>query len=336
MVSENFIQSIISRSNRNRLLLFAGILLIALIGGALAINAYRNLFSGPFVTEADAIAEIEDVEAVSDYYIRFEADDAIDTGWYEVSTRNGVETSRRYYGAFEVDRKYVLFETPSDPAETDLNVTGWLVPMPSDVRDEVLADIIRQEPRLEDDFLPFMIQTGDFNLNVGAGLAAVVVIALGAIIGLVITFQRMGNPAAHPILKNLARFGEPEQVSQQIMTEMDGQKETIGKFNLTRTWAVNLGKSSLDVAKVNDVVWMYKKVVNNRGLKSYFAHVYDRQGKLLTVPGKEAEVDQIMGAIYRRAPWVIAGFSGDIEKAWNKDRAAFIAQVDQRRQQTAQ
>jgi hypothetical protein len=120
------------------------------------------------------------------------------------------------------------------------------------------------------------------------------------------------------------------------MTEMDGQKETIGKFNLTRTWAVNLGKSSLDVAKVNDVVWMYKKVVNNRGLKSYFAHVYDRQGKLLTVPGKEAEVDQIMGAIYRRAPWVIAGFSGDIEKAWNKDRAAFIAQVDQRRQQTAQ
>jgi hypothetical protein len=35
--------------------------------------------------------------------------------------------------------------------------------------------------------------------------------------------------------------------------------------------------------------------------------------------------------IYDYAPWAIGGYNGEIQHQWNKNRAAFIAAVDQRR-----
>jgi hypothetical protein len=42
-------------------------------------------------------------------------------------------------------------------------------------------------------------------------------------------------------------------------------------------------------------------------------------------------VHGLLARLIARLPWAAAGFSDGEQKAWKKDRSAFIARVDQRR-----
>jgi hypothetical protein len=69
--------------------------------------------------------------------------------------------------------------------------------------------------------------------------------------------------------------------------------------------------------------------------KSYAAQIWDRHGVCMTVVGSETLVNQALEVACQRAPWLLAGFSTELEKTWKSNRAAMIAAVDQRRRQVA-
>jgi hypothetical protein len=46
-------------------------------------------------------------------------------------------------------------------------------------------------------------------------------------------------------------------------------------------------------------------------------------------------ISQALEAACQRAPWLMAGFSPDLEQTWKSNRAALIAAVDQRHRQVA-
>ncbi len=47
----------------------------------------------------------------------------------------------------------------------------------------------------------------------------------------------------------------------------------------------------------------------------------------------EARATALLQQINQNAPWVVLGYSADIEKSWKTNRAAFIKSVDDRRAQ---
>ena len=55
----------------------------------------------------------------------------------------------------------------------------------------------------------------------------------------------------------------------------------------------------------------------------------------ITVAGSETFVNQAIESAARRAPWMLAGYNTELEKAWKSNRAAVLAAVDQRRVQVA-
>jgi len=186
-----------------------------------------------------------------------------------------------------------------------------------------------------------MLDTSDYRSGGYLGIVIGALVLLLCLWGLSKVIRRGANPASHPIMASLKRFGEPKDVAQQLNQEMNAPHETRGALHLTPHWLVQSTGGSLNATRFDDVVWVYGKVTQHRtnGVptgKTYSTLIWDRHGKLITLNGKEQAMQEALQAVYRHAPWIIVGFKPEIEKAWKSNRQAILAAVDQRRQEVRQ
>jgi uncharacterized protein DUF6709 len=336
-MGSNFIHGIIRRSNLNQFI-FALVVSIGLIVAfVLGANFYYNMFNGPFDMSKSDLLNIDNLDGLKEYYVNLKGDDVADTGYQYVRKNYGVETGHDSYAALIFDRQLLLVQIPGDVDESNKNYTGALKPIPSDVQNEILDEIYRDEPSVKGHFLPFLLDTSDLRVNGYIG------IVIGALIGLICVWlivrslRRMGNPASHPIMRGLARFGDADQTAEQIEFEMNQDHQKVGKnLHLTRNWLVYRTASSLSATKLSDVIWLYKHVTQRRTYgvatgKTFKAMIYDRYGTCVNVPGKEADVASTLEAVARQSPWAQVGYQKDWEQKWKQQRAAFVAAVDERK-----
>jgi uncharacterized protein DUF6709 len=339
-MSTGFVHAIIRRSNRNLLTLgvVGAVLLIGL--AALNLRYLYNFFAGPHTIDRQTLLATDDPAALQRYWVTVTGDDVADTGFQRVSrnTKTGAEHVTGAYMALLLDQRILLVKAQDDKALTTF--TGSLEPLPADVRTEIIAGVERETPGLRGAFLPYMLNTESFRdggyavLVLGIALLGVCIFAIAR------ALWRANNPAAHPIMRGLARFGPPAAVAAQLDAELLTQHRQVGELHLTPNWLAQASKTRLTATRIEDVVWAYKKVTQHRvnGVptgKTYAAQIWDRHGICLTVVGSDAVISQALEAACQRAPWLMAGFSPDIEKAWKSNRAALIAAVDQRRRQVA-
>jgi hypothetical protein len=339
-MTSNPIAAIINRSNRNRLVLsLVGIVAVLAIG-ILSWRYFYNFFLGPFpISRADLLATT-DPGAPTKYFVTVEGDNTIDTGVQEIteSSRSNTRRVTASFMALVVDDRILIVKAPSADEQVT-SFTGALASMPSDVRSEIVEDAVKDNPELRDVFLPFMLDTDGFRTGGYFGLAVGIPVFLLCILGLVQAVQRSSDPLKHPIMKDLGRFGPAQQVVSEIENDLFMPHEQLGDLHLTPGWLVHTPAAALGATRLEDTVWIYKQVTQRRvnGIpagKTYSALIFDRHGKLITIPGKNEEaVNQMLQAVLNRAPWSLAGYNQEIEKAWKSNRASVIAAVDQRRQQ---
>jgi hypothetical protein len=196
-------------------------------------------------------------------------------------------------------------------------------------------------PELDGAFLPFMLESEEFKTNTILGLVAAVICLLIAVWGSVRALSRLSDVNRHPIMRALRRYGDPEEIAEQIDHEVNSYHDKMGNIKLTRNWLVHQQGLTFNAARLNDVVWMYKHVLKTKyyGVvtvaKTYSVYLWDRHGHCVTITGKEKQVDEMLQVIYQRAPWIIVGYDQQLENEWKKNRAEVIASVDQRRAQVA-
>jgi hypothetical protein len=85
-------------------------------------------------------------------------------------------------------------------------------------------------------------------------------------------------------------------------------------------------------------VWVYKKVTKHSVNfiptgKTYSVILVGRHRQRIEEQMKEQAVNEMLADLATRVPWVLFGFTKDLEKAWQKDPAGVIAAVDTRYQQ---
>jgi hypothetical protein len=338
MMNNSLVHSTIRRSNRNQLILCAvgAFLLVGL--AALNIRYFYNFFFGPFPADRQMLLAATDVGTLRQYFVKISGDQVLDTGAQEVSrnTKTGSERVTASFMALLLDDQFLIVKAPDDKETTTF--TGYLEAMPSDVRTEIIADIEREVPEVRGAFLPYMLNTESFR---GTGYVA---LGLGiplfglCLWGLARAIRRTNDPSTHPILRALGRFGPPDYVASQIDAEMIATTSKVGGVHLTPNWLVHAGSANLSATRIEDVVWAYKQVTQHRtnGIptgKTYAAQIWDRHGVRITVTGKEPVVTQALEAVAQRVPWVLAGYSPELEKTWKQNRAAVVDAVEQRRRQ---
>jgi hypothetical protein len=339
-MSTSTVHNAIRRSNRNQLILCAIIVLLLIGLAALNMRYLYNFFAGPLTIDRETLLATDDPGGLQRYWVNVEGDDVADTGYQQVrrSTKTGSETVTGAYMALLIDQRILLVKAQDDASVT--SYTGYLEPLPSDVRLNVIGDMEREAPKLRGAFLPYMLNTASFRDGGYIALALGIPLFGLCVYGIIRALRRSSDPLAHPIMRALSRFGQPADIAGQIDAELLAEHTKFDRLHLTPNWLVQASPSGLAATRIDDIVWAYKQVTQRRvnGVpagKTYTAQIWDRHGVCITVASSETFVNQTIEAAARRAPWMLAGYDSELEKAWKSNRAAVLAAVDQRRLQVA-
>lgn len=335
-MNNEFVFQVIRRNNLR--LLFSCLAVLVVLGLVLLLNMryLYNFFLGPFSLNQQEIQSAGDESSPLRYYVTLRGDQTLDTGYQWISENDsGKQTIEATYSVMVLDDRLLVVKVDSGDPER-LEFTGALVPMPEDVRTEILADAEGQVPGITQAFFPLMLDTKNFRGMGVVGLVVGAAILLGCAWFLFVWLQRTVDPASHPIAKSLSRLGPLEAISTQIEMEMQSEHPKIGAVHFTRSQLIEARPAALQVVPYRDISWIYKYVVQRRtnGVptgKTYSAVIWDRFGGKLTIAGKEKDVDAVLDGAIQRAPWAIPGYQEHLAREWTRNRAGVLAIVEQRR-----
>lgn len=341
-MNEGFIAAQIKRTNRN--LLITLIILFGLGIGLLAVSAryLTNVLSGPSVIDRAALIKVTNPDAVANYYVTVKADRNVDSGFTQVTTtrsRSGSVTNTRtsgYYRVLLLGDKAIL--TKMSKVMSGTTVTGALAGIPSDVKRDIIDDIIKDVPDMKDSFLPYMLDATDFNGGAYAIIPLLLILFGLGIFALLQYLRRSSNPENHPIMTALGKFGPAQQVASAIDAVLPANTKGMALP------ALNLilfpGIYGMKVNGMADLAWAYRVNTRRRGASAsapsiISVNLFNRNGKVDAAPFAydEARATALLQQINQNAPWVVMGYTAEIEKSWKSNRAAFIKSVDDRRAQ---
>jgi len=175
---------------------------------------------------------------------------------------------------------------------------------------------------------------GLVDLYGGWGLAAAMAF-LVALLNFITSKKQAGAYDQHPFCRAIAEFGPLESLVPQIDAEvMEGFSNLGSSVIATKSWLISFGGRA--IMRKADVVWVYPKketvrVNFARVGTTYSAVIHDSRGGVLRGGKGEQEVTGILNGLLESMPWVIAGYTTDLEKLYANDRAAFTTAVAERR-----
>ena len=343
---DGFIGKHIRSSDRNMLIANLGLVLVPLAIGVSTARYWSNFAAGPLKIDRQSLIAIKNPEAADRYFVTVKGDKSIDTGLEQITQRkskySGTVTSQKVsakFAALVIDQKFLIVKATAEHAG-NVEFTGELTPVSSEVQQQVINDAVSKNPKMKEAFLPFMLEETDFRTSGYFGLALGLPCILLGLWNLKKVGGRWGKPEQHPIAKALSAKGDASMVASQVEHELQsGANDALGNTKITRSWLFQPSFfGGLSALPLDSLVWAYKKVTTRRtyGIpvgKSWAAVICDRNGKSIEISGKEAQVDQVLQKLWQQAPWIMGGYSDELQKLWSQERSKFIEVVDLRRQQ---
>ncbi len=333
---DDFISGQIRRTSRN-LFLMGGAILIIL--GLLLAAGWRDTYNfifGPFPTQSSELVSISNPDSPKNYFVKVQGEESFATGMREVDASDH-DKIRAEIVALVIEKRLLLVKAPADNHQ--LQLTGTLTAIPVEVSNGAVRRWDEKHPDLKGAYLPFMLDATGFRKGdnlvvaaVGAGLGVLGLVLIG------IPVRRKMQPESHPLLTQLAKYGGLQDVRMRIDSEMrsEGGGETFGAMQVTTNWLIHAAAYKTNVMATRDVVWAYPKVTKHyhSGIptgKTYSAIIRDSKGQSVEISGKKDSVPKMLESLQRRMPWVLIGFSKELEALWLREKPKFLQLIEQRR-----
>lgn len=341
-----FIAQNIKRCHRNLVITCSVVILIVLGVGIFNIRYLYNALTGPRNIERSQIAQNNSQLINSfNYYVRVNGEDVYDTGaeYVETSRKYNTETVKHKYAALIIEDKILLAKV--DPAQhisheaKFMTLNGALSEFSTQERQNILEPLFLKQPELRTDVLPFVLDaregfgtTAYIGLGIGFGLLAITGLILFSVV------KNFGNFEGSAVSKSLAAFGNPKEIAGQIDFETKGRLEQFGSVSILPSWIIQKGTFTMNFQSIEDIVWVYKKTTKHSVNfiptgKTHEVVLNNKQGKTISLSGlSEQKTDSIIETIYRRIPWVIAGYDDGLMGLWNADTNEFVKATADRKQ----
>jgi hypothetical protein len=337
---DDFISRQIRRTNRNLFLGGTGILaILGLILFACWRDAY-NFVLGPFPVQSSELVSITNPGLPKRFFLKVQGEKSFDTGMRVVDAGNHDEI-RGEVVALVVNKRLLLVKTPVNNQQ--LQFTGTLTAVPAELFNGLVHPWEEKHPDLKGTFLPFMLDATGFRKgdNLWAALGAAVFGGLGLLL-IGIPVKRQLQPESHPLFTQLAKYGGLQDVRMRLDSEVrsEGGGEKFGAMQITTNWLIQAAAYKTNVMATRDVVWAYPKITKHyhNGIptgKTYSAIIRDSKGQSLEINGKKDSVPKMLESLQRRMPWVLIGFSKELETLWLKEKSKFVQLMEQRRAKLA-
>jgi hypothetical protein len=333
------------RATRN--LLIVNILILAAVIVLIAADAhyYLNFLLGCQRIEPSELITLTSATQRSRNFVTITGSKSAKTGYQDIE--KSVQKSTGRVVSTTVKDEYVLLKVgdrvllvKADPGAEKLEYSGELVNTDERVQQDLVRALSARNPEMGKMILPFTLNAADYREQGYWVLGVSGPLLLLAGWNIFKGFRRQSEPQTTRVWGQLAALGDPQQLSLQIDTEEHQPHAKYGKLHVTQSWLVRRNMFSTWVSPIEDLAWAYKKVTKHSVNfiptgKTYAVVLVGRHRQRIEVQIPEKAVNALLGFLAARVPWAIYGFNQEINTAWQKDPAGFVAVVDSRRQSAA-
>ena len=340
----NWLESEVKRANRNLFLVNAFVLL-CLLGFLYADwQYYANFALGCKPIDTAELSSLASPAQRFRNFVTVRGSKSVSSGYQDIvqqveqSSGNVVSTETKdEYILLKVGQRIILVKAPN--GSQALEFSGELVPTTDAVKRDLIAPIAGSSPEMAAMILPFTLDATDYRTQGYWALGIGVPLFLLCCWNFSKALKRSAEPQLAPVWKQVSVYGNAEQLSSQIGSELLAPHDSYKGLRMTQSWLIRKRLFSTWVSPLNDVVWAYKKVTRHSVNliptgKSYAAVIAGRHRQRLEHQLKQKNVDALLLQLAGRVPWAVYGFNADLDNLWKKDPASFIAGVDARREQS--
>jgi hypothetical protein len=338
LIWSGFIGQSIAASTKNLRRVGIALLSIAVILGLVGARKLSNVIRGPAQFDENQLAALSGEAIPSRDYATVRGTDAESTEItaIEKTTRDGAvvsQTTTAEFMALMVGTRILIVK--AKPGVKAVTYTGAIVPLPVDVKREFFADL--NDPSLQAATFPVMLDASqDYGEDLVLGGIAGGLLFLLGLWALIISKARSERPEMHPLCKALSQHGSLYTVISQIDSEAGTAAARLGDATFTPNWVICCSLTRSLAMNRQEIIWIYKKrtkhSVNFIPTGTTYAFIIrDARGKSLEISTTQKYVDSYLTSLAEQTPWVIFGYDRKLEKLYNKQRAAFIQTVAERK-----
>lgn len=218
--------------------------------------------------------------------------------------------------------------------------------MPEDVRAYFNRTLlVPKHLQFDEVFLPYSLDASNFRSDAYWVLLFVVPLSGLAVVNIWKSIVRFRSMEASPIIRSLRRFSQPpETVAASIDQDLkiNPNLSCIQPVHLTSSWLLHKSMFSLTIFHSSEIVWAYQKVTSHYHSfiptgKTYAVIIRDEYGRRIEANvGRWKAKDtttRFLQALANQFPWIVLGYSNELKREFEKNRAGFVAAVRQRQKQ---
>jgi hypothetical protein len=160
------------------------------------------------------------------------------------------------------------------------------------------------------------------------------------------SIYRLWNLGRHKDLRALDRYGDRDELLEQIEEELEDRRDvvrvgrTLRSFDLNRdtselsnvevlltpSWVVSFPSATrVQFLRVDDIVWAYRQ--------DEAVMAADRHGVRLRLVGEEGPLRHVLTEILLRVPWALSHHDDATERKWTTNSQQIVTEVDLRRRE---
>lgn len=326
----NYLKKQISKVYINRMLLailigvfFTFLVVSNLQGGVLK---YKRITNGSDIKEELAVDNTK--------YVEFDNIEVVNTGY--TYTENSVPKAK--YFVVQLEDRYILAMLPLDvnDATERYSFKGKLRAMDSVDKEAAagLRDLLVSEDGWTEEEALVTIPS-DYIIDVGDATDSLIIFYIEVVILVVLAILAVTNlilaiePRLSRKYKKLKQYGDIEMVEETVEQDLEDDNKYYDskQCKIMKNYTVYSTILNLKIFKTDEIMWMYKMIIQNRyGFipigKTYELDIKCSNKALIRVTmKKEAMVDEVISSLESKLPNVIYGFPEELAgKADNFDK----------------
>lgn len=318
-MENQFISTCIKKTDKN--MLITSIFLFLIIGVVTYFFGsffYFNLM-GPVNVDKTYIESLKgDLSNAKYRYITIEGKVVAESGYSTYSRR-----SNDNYAIFQSGKADIVIDYEATNGDKSL-YTGYLWSV-----DSKLMDKLEKYTKAS---IPKIILNTQHERWFGIVMLIVYFIVLFFAVKCLVSYiRRKSSKYIHPIYKQLEKFGNINEIENNINAEYTQDKYEYKNVIATKSWFMVKSGYDLYVNLNSEILWMYGLTEKGKAI-NYYIMVYLLNGNVMKYSVKVDFSKEILN-IQKKIPWMLTGYSNEMLQQIGTNFGGFKSLVEQRKKE---